>query len=42
MTLQTAWRLYRGLSQEAIPEVPGISQAGVENMEKRSKPERRP
>lgn len=40
VTLQAAWRLYRGLSQEAVAEALGISQAGVANMEKRAKPQR--
>ncbi|MCE0812528.1 helix-turn-helix transcriptional regulator [Buttiauxella sp. A2-C1_F] len=39
-TLHAAWRMYRGLSQEAVAEVLGISQAGVANMEKRAKPQR--
>lgn len=39
VTLQAAWRLYRGLSQEAVAEALGISQAGVANMEKRAKPQ---
>lgn len=40
VTLQAAWRLYRGLSQEAVAEALGITQAGVANMEKRAKPQR--
>ena len=39
VTLQAAWRLYRGLSQEAVAEALGITQAGVANMEKRAKPQ---
>lgn len=39
VTLQAAWRMYRGLSQEAVAEALGITQAGVANMEKRSKPQ---
>ncbi|HEY3591692.1 MAG TPA: helix-turn-helix transcriptional regulator [Buttiauxella sp.] len=40
VTLQAAWRMYRGMSQEAVAEALGISQAGVANMEKRAKPQR--
>lgn len=39
VSLQAAWRLYRGLSQEAVAEALGITQAGVANMEKRAKPQ---
>jgi DNA-binding XRE family transcriptional regulator len=40
VSLQAAWRMYRGLSQEEVAEALGISQAGVANMEKRTKPQR--
>lgn len=40
VTLQAAWRLYRGLSQDDVAEALGISQAGVANMEKRTKPQK--
>lgn len=39
VTIQAAWRMYRGLSQEDVAEALGISQAGVANMEKRKKPQ---
>lgn len=39
VTLRAAWRLYRGLSQEAVAEALGISQAAVANMEKRTRPQ---
>lgn len=40
VSLQAAWRIYRGLSQEEVAAALGISQAGVANMEKRAKPQK--
>lgn len=40
VSLQAAWRIHRGLSQEVVAEALGISQAGVANMEKRAKPQK--
>lgn len=39
VNLHAAWRIYRGLSQEAVAQALGITQAGVANMEKRAKPQ---
>lgn len=40
VSLQAAWRIYRGMSQEDVAAALGITQAGVANMEKRRKPQK--
>lgn len=39
VSLQAAWRIFRGLSQDDVAKALGITQSGVANMEKRKKPQ---
>lgn len=39
VSLQAAWRMHRGMSQQNVAEALGVKQSAISNMEKRLKPQ---